>query len=243
MLSERPKTRVRVTRASSARAHPRGWLTDLLLVSFRVFQLFEIVGVIEFENENPALAVGFAIDLGADFRATRRDIRHPYAPVQARRKRSACDFADAFCVLEDCVMRSRWWSFLFHSKRHKLFVRSFFFCFNQNVPSDEIWFCQIYKEPQSCFDRISFRRQIGTVERVTHFQAQCVARTETAGLNSEWLAFFERGVPKLDRIRCAKENFNAVLTRVTSPGDGDSRPFERKIGDRISRWKIGIRAK
>ena len=42
----------------------RGVLTDLLLVSFRVFQLFEIIGVVEFENENPALAIGFAIDQG-----------------------------------------------------------------------------------------------------------------------------------------------------------------------------------
>src|SRR5439155_2921817 len=64
----------------------------------------------------------------------------------------------------------------------------------------------------------------------------------TAGLNSHRFAFFERGVPKLHRIRCEKENFNAVLTCVTSASDGDSRPLEWKIGNRISRWKIDIRA-
>src|SRR5258705_9075593 len=37
-------------------------LTDLLLVRFRVFQLLEILGVVELENENPALAIGFAVD-------------------------------------------------------------------------------------------------------------------------------------------------------------------------------------
>ena len=40
----------------------RGMLTDLLLVRFRVFQLLEIVCVVELQNENPALAIGFPVD-------------------------------------------------------------------------------------------------------------------------------------------------------------------------------------
>ena len=47
------------------------------------------------------LFADFDIDLGADFRACRRDIRHAHTPVQARRKGAACYFADAFPVLED----------------------------------------------------------------------------------------------------------------------------------------------
>jgi hypothetical protein len=38
------------------------WLADLLSVRFCVFQLFEIVSVVDLENENPTLSVGFAID-------------------------------------------------------------------------------------------------------------------------------------------------------------------------------------
>ena len=39
-----------------------GDLTDLLFVSFCVFQLLEIVCLVELENENPALAVRFAVN-------------------------------------------------------------------------------------------------------------------------------------------------------------------------------------
>src|SRR5262249_40308802 len=188
------------------------------------------------------LSPNFYIDLSADFRAHRRDISHSYTPVQARRKRATGDFANTFSVLEDCIVRSWWRSFLFHPKRHELFARSVFFSPEKNVASDEAWFCQIDEEPEPCLDRISVRRQIGTVERVTHFQAQRVARAQTARLDSERLAFFEHGVPKLRCIPRAKENFDPVLTRVTSASDGNSRPIERKISNRISRWKIGIAA-
>jgi hypothetical protein len=37
-------------------------LTDLLLVRRCVFQLFEIVRVVDLQNKYPALAVGFAVD-------------------------------------------------------------------------------------------------------------------------------------------------------------------------------------
>ena len=37
-------------------------LSNLRPICVRVFQLLEIVGVVDLENENPALAVGFTID-------------------------------------------------------------------------------------------------------------------------------------------------------------------------------------
>src|SRR5436189_5882626 len=121
----------------------------------------------------------FDIDSGADFRASRRDIRHAHAPVQARRKGAACYFADALVVLEDGVMRSRRRSFFFHSKWHELFARSFFFCFEQNVASDEVGFWQIDKEPQPCLARTSFWGRVGAVPRVAPSDAPRAARTRT----------------------------------------------------------------
>ncbi len=43
-------------------SHRREWLPDLLSVRRCVFQLREIVGIVDLENENPALAIGFAVD-------------------------------------------------------------------------------------------------------------------------------------------------------------------------------------
>src|SRR6266478_4099899 len=40
----------------------RASLSNLLSIRLSVFQLFEIVGVVDLENENPALPVGFAVD-------------------------------------------------------------------------------------------------------------------------------------------------------------------------------------
>jgi hypothetical protein len=37
-------------------------LADLFAIRGWIFQLLEIVGVLDLENENPALAVGFAVD-------------------------------------------------------------------------------------------------------------------------------------------------------------------------------------
>ena len=54
--------RERATRAMAMTALIDAGLTDLLFVSFRVFQLFEIVGVVDLEDENPPLTVGFAVD-------------------------------------------------------------------------------------------------------------------------------------------------------------------------------------
>ena len=81
-------------------------------------------------------------------------------------------------VLENGVVRSRRRPFLLHSKRHEFFARADFFCLQQGVAPDEIRFAQINKKPKSRLDRISFRRKIGTIKRITHFQSQRVTRAQ-----------------------------------------------------------------
>src|SRR5206468_8141505 len=125
----------------------------------------------------------------------------------------------------------------------QLLARAEFSCLQQGVASDKVWFCQIDKESQSCFDWISLRRQIGTVERVTHFQTQCVARAESTRFDPEGFAFFERGVPKLQCVRGAKEYFNAVLACVPGSSDENSCRVEWKVDDRISRWWVDVLTK
>src|SRR5438034_7862504 len=94
------------------------------------------------------------------------------------------------------------------------------------------------KESKSGLDRISLRRQIGAVKRITHFQAQYVARAQSARFNSEGFASFERRIPKICGITRGKENFNAVLSGVTGPRDRNTCSVEREIDNVISRRQI-----
>src|SRR5205823_14868036 len=123
-------------------------------------------------------------------------ICHPDTPIQARRNCATGYFANALTVFKNCVMRARRRPFFLHAKRNELFARPTFFRSHQNVATDEIWFRQIDKEAESSFDWISFGRQVGTVERVTHLQTQCVTGAETTRFDPEQLTCFERRVPK-----------------------------------------------
>ena len=60
------------------------------------------------------------------------------------------------------------------------------------------------------------------------------------GLIPKSFSFFERDVPKLHRVSRAKEDFNAVLTGVTSSRDGDGCFFKGKIDNVISRWRLRV---
>src|SRR5437867_8093749 len=138
------------------------------------------------------------------------------------------------------VVRSRRRALLLHPELDEFLGRTIFFCFQQSVAPDEVWLRKIDKDSEPSFDRIAFRRQIGAVEWIAHFQAQRVARAETARFNSESFAFFERGIPKLHRVARTKENFNAVLAGVTGSRDGNLCSIERTIDDRVSGRKIDI---
>src|SRR5437870_12542827 len=168
------------------------------------------------------------------------DVSHSDSVIQARRKRAASHFADALAVMENGVVRPRRRSFLLHSKRHELFAVADFFCLQQCVVPDEIWLCQIDKESESGLDWISVRGQIRTIKRIAHFQAQRVARAESARFNSKRFALLERSVPKFHCVHCAKENFNAVLAGVTRARDGNLCFVEWKIDDRISQRELDI---
>ena len=101
-------------------------------------------------------------------------------------------------------------------------------------------FVQIDKKTETGFDWIPLRRQIGTVERITHFESQRIARAEPARLDAERSAFFKHGIPKLHRIARTKENFNAVLSGVTGPRHRNVCSVEREIDNVISRRQIDI---
>ena len=57
--SASPSKKANLPRDITADSHRRGGLADLLLVPIGVFQLFEIVGVVDLADENLALAIGF----------------------------------------------------------------------------------------------------------------------------------------------------------------------------------------
>src|SRR5437588_8030630 len=114
-------------------------------------------------------------------------------------------------------MRARWRALVIHFEWDQSFRRSVFFCFHQNVTACEIRFGKINKETEPGFDRVSFRRKIGAVERIAHLETERVARPEAARLDPKVLSFFEYRVPKLHCIAGAKEDFHAVFASVTGP--------------------------
>src|ERR1017187_2684390 len=80
-----------------------------------------------------------------------------------------------------------------------------------------------------------FRRQIGAIERITHLEAQGVARAESARFDSKWLSRFESKVPKFRRLVRRKENFEAIFSGVARAGDRELYSLQLKIDNHISR--------
>src|ERR1700694_6036496 len=85
---------------------------------------------------------------------------------------------------------------------------------------------------------MAFRRKIGAIERITHFQSQCVACAEPARLDSKFLSLLEDGVPKLHRVARAKENFYAVFAGVAGARHRYRHSLHLNIDNVVSRRKI-----
>src|SRR5438132_14165244 len=97
-----------------------------------------------FDSGRKFLAANFEVDFCTDLRVRRRDIRHSYAPVQARRNCAAGYLTDPLALAaagENRIVRPRRRTFFFHSKRHELFLRAVLFRARENIPPDETWFC------------------------------------------------------------------------------------------------------
>src|SRR5437588_915857 len=94
-------------------------------------------------------------------------------------------------------MRTRRRTFVVHLEWNQFFLRSVFFGLQQNIATDEVRLAKVDKEPESGFNRISLRRKIGAVERVTHFQSQRIARAESAWFEPELFSFLVDEIPKL----------------------------------------------
>src|SRR6266550_373514 len=86
------------------------------------------------------LRANLDVNLSADLRVRRGHIRHADAPVQARRKRAACHFPNVLAIAKNGVVRPRWRTFLLHPERNQLFARAEFFCLQQRITTDEVWF-------------------------------------------------------------------------------------------------------
>ena len=111
---------------------------------------------------------------------------------------------------------------------------------HQDIATDEVWFGQVDEESQSGLDRVSFRREIGTVKRVAHLQSQRIARAEATRLDSERLTLFKHGAPKLRRVLCGEENLNAILPGVTSAGDRNVLCTKWNINNVVSRRHLDV---
>src|SRR5262249_23037969 len=97
-----------------------------------------------------------------------------------------------------------------------------------------------YEESESRLDRVSFGREIGTVQWIAHLQPQRVARAQATGPDSKRLPLFKHSAPKLHRVFCGKKNFNAVLARITGASDGNVGCAKGNINNVISCWQLDI---
>jgi hypothetical protein len=79
----------------------------------------------------------------------------------------------------------------------------FCFRFQQFFAPGEIWFLEIDEKAEPGLDRITFGGEIRTVERVTHFQSQSIARSQTARFCAEFAP----------RSKTKVQNFAASLAR------------------------------
>ena len=78
-------------------------------------------------------------------------------------------------------MRPRRRSFAFHPKGNEPIRGPVSLAWARTFAADEFRLLQINEETQAGFDRVVLRGKIGAVQRITHFQAQRVARAEPAG--------------------------------------------------------------
>src|SRR5438477_11128052 len=79
-----------------------------------------------------------------------------------------------------------------------------------------------------------FRRQVGAIERITHFEAESVACPKPARPNAKLLTFCEDIVPNFPCVGSREENFHSILPGVSSARDVQSNAVIIKILDLIS---------
>src|SRR5690349_4726378 len=137
-------------------------------------------------------------------------------------------------------MRPWWRTFPVHFECDQPFPSSTCFRFQQFVAPGELAFLKIDKECETGFNRIPFSRKIGAIERITHFQAQCVARAQTTRLRAEFFSALQNEVPQPCCILRAEKNFDAIFAGITGPRDRDRHVFSNEIAYAISCWKLDI---
>src|SRR5207244_6630455 len=128
-------------------------------------------------------------------------------------------------VAEKGVMRSWWRAFPVHFESDQSFPRATCFRLQQFVTPGERTFLKIDEKSETGFDRIAFGRKIRAVERITHFQAQRIARPQTAWFGAGFFSALQNEVPQLCCILRPKKNFHAVLAGITGPRDRDWHVF------------------
>ena len=101
--------------------------------------------------------------------------------------------------------------------------------FAENAGADEFR-VQRAEEAQSGFQRSFVRRQVGAVQRITHFQAQAVAGAESAGFGSGG----QKGFKPFDAFRSRAEEFEAVFPGVAGTADDEVRAVHRDAGDAVA---------
>src|SRR5882757_4840347 len=92
-------------------------------------------------------------------------------------------------------MRPRRRPFGLHAKRDEPVWRAVLLGVSQDFTADELRLFQVHKETESSFDRVVVRRKIGPIERITHLEAQGVARAEPTRTDAEFFSFCEGVVP------------------------------------------------
>ena len=116
-------------------------------------------------------------------------------------------------------MRARRRTFSIHLECNESLTCTVCFRFQQFFTPGEIWFLKIDEKSEPGLDRITFGGEIRTVERVTHFQSQSIARSQTARFCAKSGAAFQNKSPELRRVTRAKKNLHTIFAGVTGARD------------------------
>ena len=171
-----------------------------------------------FDRRRKFLSANFHFQPRPDPRGRGQDIPHSDADVQARRKRTAANFPNPCAVVQKRIVRARRRTFSIHLECDESLTCTVCFRFQQFFAPGEIWFLEIDEKAEPGLDRITFGGEIRTVERVTHFQSQSIARSQTARFCAEFGAAFQNKVQNF-AASLARKNLHAIFTGVTGARD------------------------
>ncbi len=124
-------------------------------------------------------------------------------------------------IIEHGVMRARWRPFFGHLDGRQTERDAGFPLGQQRLATNELRLVQIDENRETGFKRRMGGREVGAIERVTHFKAQGIACAEAARLDAILGTALEDAVPLRRGFRGGKKQLKTLLAGVPGARDDE----------------------